>query len=213
MMKTILFDLDGTLTDSREGILNSIQYALSVYGIDEEKENLGMFLGPPAHIAFQEFYGFSEDKAFEITNVFRNRYAEKGIYENTLYNGITDLLQKLYDNGFKLCVATSKPEVYTEKILSHFDIRKYFDVVVGSDFEGKLCKKSDIIAKVIESGNYRKENCVMVGDRKYDIIGAKENNIKSIAVLYGYGNLEEFELSGADYIAEKVDDIYKLADF
>ena len=212
-MKTILFDLDGTLADSREGILNSIQYALSEFGINEQKENLGMFLGPPAHIAFQEFYGFSEEKAFEITNVFRKRYAEKGIYENQLYDGITELLQKLYSDGKKLCVATSKPEIYTEKVLTHFDIRRYFDVVVGSDLEGKFCKKIDIIAKTIELGGYDKDCCVMVGDRKYDIVGAKENGIKSIAVLYGYGNTEEFTLSGADYIARNVEEIYKLVDF
>lgn len=212
-MKTILFDLDGTLTDSREGILNSIQYALSEFGINEEKENLGMFLGPPAHIAFQEFYGFSEEKAFEITNVFRKRYAEKGIYENRLYDGITELLQNLYSDGRKLCIATSKPQIYTEKILAHFDIRKYFDIVVGSDLEGNLCKKSDIIAKTIELGDYDRNDCVMVGDRKYDIVGAKENGIKSIAVLYGYGNTEEFTLSGADYIARNAEEIYKLADF
>ncbi len=212
-MKTILFDLDGTLTDSREGILSSIQYALSEFGINEEKENLGMFLGPPAHLAFQEFYDFSEEKAFEITNVFRKRYAEKGIYENYLYDGITELLKKLYSKGKKLCVATSKPQIYTEKILAHFDIGKYFDIVVGSDLEGKFYKKSDIIAKTIELIRCDKNDCIMVGDRKYDIIGAKENGIKSMAVLYGYGNMEEFVSSGADYIALNVEEIYKLADF
>jgi len=212
-MKTILFDLDGTLTDSKEGILKSIQYALSCYGIEEQLDNLGMFLGPPAHLAFQEFYGFSEEKAFEITNVFRKRYSQKGIYENRIYDGIKELLEKFYSDGIKLCVATSKPQIYTEKILNSFDIRKYFDVVVGSDLEGTFCEKSDIIARAIELSGEDKNECVMVGDRKYDIIGAKENGIKSIAVLYGYGNREEFVLSGADFIAEKVENIYELAKF
>ncbi|MBR4092476.1 MAG: HAD hydrolase-like protein [Oscillospiraceae bacterium] len=212
-MKTILFDLDGTLTDSKEGILKSIQYALSCYGIEEDENNLGMFLGPPAHLAFQEFYGFSEEKSFEITNVFRKRYSEKGIYENHIYDGIKELLEKFYNDCIKLCVATSKPQIYTEKILESFEIRKYFDIVVGSDLEGKFCDKSDIIAKVIELSGEDKNDCVMVGDRKYDIIGAKENGIKSIAVLYGYGNREEFVLSGADFIAEKVENIYELAFF
>ena len=212
-MKTVLFDLDGTLTDSREGILKSIQYALSCYGIEEGIENLGMFLGPPAHLAFQEFYGFSEEKAFEITNVFRKRYSEKGIYENHIYDGIKELLEKFHSDGIKLCVATSKPQIYTDKILENFDIRKYFDIVVGSDLDGKLCNKSDIIAKVIELGGYDKSECFMVGDRKYDIIGAKENGIKSVAVLYGYGNMEEFISSSADFIVEKVEDIYESALF
>lgn len=210
-MKTILFDLDGTLTDSKEGILKSIQYALSCYGIDENTDNLGMFLGPPAHLAFREFYGFSEEKSFEITNVFRKRYSEKGIYENLIYDGVKELLKRFYDDGTKLCVATSKPQIYTEKILENFDMIKYFDVVVGSDLEGKLCNKSDIIAKVLELGEYDRRDCFMVGDRKYDIIGAKDNGIKSIAVLYGYGNMDEFTLSGADFIAEKVENIYEIA--
>ncbi len=212
-MKTILFDLDGTLTDSREGILKSIQYALFCYGIEEDMENLGMFLGPPAHLAFQEFYGFSEEKAFEITNVFRKRYSEKGIYENHIYDGIKELLEKFRGDGVKLCVATSKPQIYTDKILENFDIRKHFDIVVGSDLDGNFCDKSDIIAKVIELGECDKSECFMVGDRKYDIIGAKENGIKSVAVLYGYGDIEEFISSGANFIAEKVEDIYESAIF
>ena len=212
-MKTILFDLDGTLTDSKEGILKSIQYALSCYGIEEDENNLKMFLGPPAHLAFQEFYGFSEEKAFEITNVFRKRYSEKGIYENSIYDGMKGLLERLSSSGVKLCVATSKPQIYTDKILESFEIRKYFDIVVGSDLEGEFCDKSDIIARVIELGGYDKSGCIMVGDRKYDIIGAKKNGIKSMAVLYGYGNKEEFVLSGADFIAEKVENIYELALF
>lgn len=209
-MKNILFDLDGTLTDSREGILKSIQYALSCYGIEEDMEKLGMFLGPPAHLAFQEFYGFSEEKAFEITNVFRKRYSEKGIYENCVYDGIKELLEKFCADGMRLCVATSKPQVYTDKILENFDMRRYFDTVIGSDLDGILCNKSDIIAKVIEFGGYDKSECIMIGDRKYDIIGAKQNGIKSIGVLYGYGDKEEFILSGADFIAEKVGNIYEL---
>ena len=212
-MKTVLFDLDGTLTDSKEGILNSIQYALSCYGINESTDDLGMFLGPPAHLAFQEFYGFSEEKAFEITNLFRKRYSEKGIYENSIYDGVKELLERFSSDGVRLCVATSKPQIYTEKILKNFDIENYFDIIIGSDLEGKLCNKSDIIAKVIELGKYDKSDCIMVGDRKYDIIGAKENGIKSIAVLYGYGNKEEFVLSGADFIVEKVENIYELAFF
>jgi phosphoglycolate phosphatase len=212
-MKTILFDLDGTLTDSREGILKSIQYALSCYGIEEDTETLGMFLGPPAHLAFQEFYGFSEEESFEITNVFRKRYSEKGIYENHIYDGIKELLEKFRGDGVKLCVATSKPQIYTDKILEKFDIRKYFDIVVGSDLDGNFCNKSDIISKVVELGRYDKSECFMVGDRKYDIIGAKENGIKSVAVLYGYGDMEEFISSGADFIVEKVEDIYESALF
>lgn len=212
-MKIILFDLDGTLSDSREGVLKSIQYALSCFGIDEDTDNLGMFLGPPAHIAFQEFYGFSEEKAFEITNVFRKRYSEKGIYENYIYDGVKELLEKLRNKSVKLCVATSKPQIYTDEILENLDIKKYFEIVVGSDLEGKLCNKSDIIAKVIELGGYNKSDCLMVGDRKYDIIGAKENGIKSAAVLYGYGNREEFESFGVDFIVENADNIYDLSEF
>ncbi|MGN0689732.1 MAG: HAD hydrolase-like protein [Oscillospiraceae bacterium] len=209
-MKNILFDLDGTLTDSKDGIIRSLQYALQYYGIEEKAENLGKFLGPPAHIAFQEYYGFSEQKAFDATKKFRERYADKGIFENRLYDGIDELLIKLYDEGKRLCVATSKPIVHTEKILEYFDIRKYFDIVVGSDLEGKFCNKSDIISEVLKKCGNDRENSVMVGDRKYDILGAKENEIKSVAVLYGYGNMEEFVLAGADFIAESVE---KISDF
>lgn len=209
-MKNILFDLDGTLTDSKDGIIRSLQYALQYYGIEEKAENLGGFLGPPAHIAFQEYYGFSERKALEATEKFRERYADKGIFENRLYDGIDELLRKLHDEGKRLCVATSKPIVHTEKILEYFDIRKYFDIVVGSDLEGKFCNKSDIISEVLKKCGNDRENSVMVGDRKYDILGAKENEIKSVAVLYGYGNMEEFVLAGADFIAESVE---KISDF
>ena len=119
-------------------------------------------------------------------------------------------MRKLHDEGKRLCVATSKPIVHTEKILEYFDIRKYFDIVVGSDLEGKFCNKSDIISEVLKKCGYDRENSVMVGDRKYDILGAKENEIKSVAVLYGYGNMEEFVLAGADFIAESVE---KISDF
>ncbi len=149
-------------------------------------------------------------KAFDATKKFRERYADKGIFENRLYDGIDELLRKLHDEGKRLCVATSKPIVHTEKILEYFDIRKYFDIVVGSDLEGKFCNKSDIISEVLKKCGNDRENSVMVGDRKYDILGAKENEIKSVAVLYGYGNMEEFVLAGADFIAESVE---KISDF
>lgn len=209
-MDCILFDLDGTLTDSKEGIIKSIQYALAYFGIDEKEENLNEFLGPPAHIAYQKYYGFSEEQAFEAVEKYRERFSVKGIYENSVYKGIPELLRKLRADGKILAVATSKPIKYTEIILSHFGLSGYFDVVVGSSMDGTFSDKSDIVAEALRRCSVDKSRCIMVGDRKYDIIGAKDNGIRSIGVLYGYGDREELMSENADFLVETAADIYDI---
>ena len=210
MVKCILFDLDGTLTDSEEGIIRSIQYALASFGIDEKAENLKEFLGPPAHIAYQKYYGFSEEQAALAVEKYRERFSVTGIYENRLYNGIPELLEKLTQDGKVLAIATSKPLVYTEIILKHFGIEHYFTEVVGSTMDGSFCDKSEIVAEALRRCGVDKSECIMVGDRRYDVIGAKDNGIKSIGALYGYGSREELSEAGADFIVENVGDIYDI---
>lgn len=204
--KYILFDLDGTLTEPAEGITNAVKYALKKYGITEvTTEELLKFIGPPLRDSFQEFYGFSEEQAEEATAYYREYYSVTGLFENKLYEGIPELLQKLKDAGKILLVATSKPEEFTNRILEKFDIAKYFDVIAGATMDSTRNKKSDIIRYALELAKVEKpEEAVMIGDRYFDINGAMENKIDSIGILYGYGNREEFVEAGATYILEKV---------
>lgn len=207
--KNVLFDLDGTLTDPKPGITKSVQYALNKMGIKEDDlEKLTKFIGPPLAHSFQEFYGFDEKKAWQGVEFYREYFAVKGIFENRLYEGVREFLQGLYAKGFTLAVATSKPTVFAEKILKHFDIDKYFAAVVGSNLDGSRVDKGEVIAETL---NVLKiddlEKTVMIGDRKHDIIGAHQNNLKAIAALWGYGSREEFEEAGADYVVEKVEEL------
>lgn len=208
----VFFDLDGTLTDSCEGIVNSVVYALKYFGINEENiEGLKKFIGPPLLESFEKYYGFSSEKSKQALNKYREYYADKGIFENSLYSGIENLLKKLKDEGFHVVLATSKPELYAEKILKHFDIFKYFDFLAGANFEETRVNKDDIIDFALKNLKVTdKSDVIMVGDREHDILGAKENNIKSIGVLYGFGTLNELKNSGADFIAKNVSDIFDI---
>lgn len=209
--KYILFDLDGTLTDSKEGITKSVQYALRKSGIEEENlDNLEKFIGPPLYDAFIEYYNLSVDKALDAVTYYREYFRENGIFENKLYDNIPRLLNSLKEFGLTLIVATSKPTEFSEQILEHFSIYEYFDDVVGSNFDGTRGKKSEVIKFILDKYNIDRTEVVMVGDRKYDIIGARENNIDSIGAAYGYGTLKELENEGAYCIAKSVMDIEKL---
>ncbi len=208
----ILFDLDGTLTDSSLGIINSIKYALKKYDIIiEDTAMIRKFLGPPLHESFKEFCGFNDDKAIEAVSFYREYFSTKGILENQVYDGITNLLEHLVDNGKRLIVATSKPQKYTDRIMEYFDLAEYFAFIAGSNMDGTRSKKADVIKYALQQCNITdKSKAVMIGDRKHDIIGAKSVGIDSIGVEYGYGDYDELSSSGATYIVKTVDELEQL---
>lgn len=208
----ILFDLDGTLTDSGEGITKSVQYALKYFGISvDDLKELNKFIGPPLKDSFKMYYNFDDEKAELGMVKYRERYADKGIYENSLYDGIIELLDALKKNDKKVILATSKPEVYAKQILKHFKIDHYFNFAAGSDFEETRANKSEVIKYALkEAGISDLSKVVMIGDREYDIIGAKENGIKAIGVLYGYGDVIELTQARADYIAKDTKELMNI---
>ena len=212
MYKIILFDLDGTLTDPGEGITNSVAYALKKYGIEvSERSELYKFIGPPLKDSFMNFYGFSQNEALKAIEYYREYFRDKGIFENKVYEGIEDMLKSIQASGKKIVLATSKPEEFAVKILEHFDLIKYFDVVAGASMDSSRSRKGDVIAYALSMcKGFDKTSTVMIGDREHDIIGAKENGIASIGVLYGYGDEEELKKSGADYIAVNAEEILTL---
>lgn len=203
MYKNILFDLDGTLTDSKEGIVNSFIYALKQYDIEvKDREDLNVCIGPPLQDSFENVFGFSTPKARDAIAKYREYYSDKGMLENAVYPNICEMLETLKKGGKRLFVATSKPEKFTYLILEHFDLLKYFEFVSGASNDDRFCKKGDIIRRVIETYNLNLEETIMVGDRLHDMVGAKENGIAAMGVLYGYGTIEEFEDNGAKYVAK-----------
>ena len=208
-----LFDLDGMLTDSKVGITKSFQYALSAFGIHEELENLTKFIGPPLRESFKGFYGFSNNETDIAIAKYREYYAETGLYENTVYPGIPDLLQKLKDRDKILAVATSKAKPFADKILAYFNIDGFFSYVAGDEMDGSLTRggKHDIIQKAINALDCTREmSPVMIGDRMYDIVGAQKVGIDSIGVLWGYGTRDELEEARATWIVESTDELYEL---
>lgn len=216
--KYVLFDLDGTLTDPKEGITKSVAYALEAYGIHvEDLDSLCKFIGPPLKDSFVKFYGFSEEQGYEAVEKYREYFRPHGVYENKVYAGVDKLLAELKASGKMIILATSKPTVFANTILEHFDLMKYFDVVCGSELDGSRVKKGDVIAYALEQvaekdTGFDKSKAVMIGDREHDILGAKENGLDSIGVLYGYGDRAEHEAAGADYIVETVEELIKTLD-
>lgn len=210
--QTYLFDLDGTITDSSAGITNSVMYALKKFGIEEgDRRKLYKFIGPPLTDSFREYYGFSEKKAWEAVAYYREYYQEKGIFENRVYDGFEDMLRTLKSAGKRLIVATSKPEIYAGRIIEHFGLSSYFDYVAGMELDGGRGTKAEVIRYALKvCGIEDKQTVLMVGDREHDVIGAKEAGIDCLGVLYGFGDREELERAGADYIVEAPGDIAYL---
>ena len=207
----ILFDLDGTLTNPYEGITKSVQYSLASFGIDENQKNLKRFIGPPLTWAFKEYYGFDDEKAAQAVKKYRERFSTKGLYENDLYEGIPELLDTLKKSGSEIILATSKPIEFSEKIIDYFDLTQYFSFMAGSTLKGERDTKAEVIEYALQEMNITDlSQAVMIGDREHDIYGAKANNIESIGVLYGFGNREEFEKAGADYICDTVHNLGKF---
>ncbi len=210
--KYIMFDLDGTLSDSGPGIRKAVKYALNKYGMTENDDSkLNRFVGPPLYDSFEMFYGFSKEKSVEAVKFFREYYVDTGLYENTPYDGIEEVLKTLKNAGKTLIVATSKPERLAVKILEHFGLSKYFDEIAGATDDGSIVKKADVINLALHRQNISDLSlCVMVGDRASDTIGARKLGIDSMGVLYGYGSKEEMDEINPEYIAENVLDIARI---
>lgn len=211
----ILFDLDGTLTDPGVGITNSVMYALKKFGITvDDRKELYAFIGPPLSESFERFYGFDSYQAKEAVEIYREYFSEKGIFENSLIEGVDELLKFLKSQGKKIALATSKPEVYASRILEHFQIEEYFDVVAGSLLSGERTDKSEVICWALkqmrEKYNFQnsEEKTVMVGDREHDVAGAHKNHIPCIGVLFGYGSGEELKNAGADGIVSDITQLF-----
>lgn len=196
------FDLDGTITDSALGITNSVMYALKKYGIKEEnREKLYAFIGPPLTDSFQKYYGFSKEQSWKAVEYYREYYKYQGIFECEVYEGIKSTLSTIQKNGKKAVIATSKPEIYAKRIVEHFQLNSYFDGVYGMELNGGRGTKSEVIQYALRECNIKDLNHVlMIGDRSHDMIGAKENGIQSLGVLYGFGSEKELKEAGADSI-------------
>ncbi len=210
--KYILFDLDGTLTDSGLGITKSVQYSLQSFGIEEQDlTKLQVFVGPPLKESFMEFYKMPEQQAIEAVKKYREYYKEKGIFENSVYDGIEELLKELKKAGKELLVATSKPEVFAVQILQYFHIEQYFSHIAGAKLDGSLEEKIDVMKYALELGNIEHmDEVVMIGDRKFDIEASKELGIDSIGVLFGFGSKEELVSHGATHLAKSPKEIAQI---
>lgn len=209
--RTLLFDLDGTLTNPKEGITKSAAYALSHFGIHVDPDDLVKVIGPPLLYSFKTYFGMSDTDAERAKDYYRDRFSTVGIFENLPYEGMDALLKDLSDAGYRMIVATAKPTVYAVKILENFGYDSYFSAVIGAELSGARSEKDEIIAEALRSQGIRdKEGCLMIGDREYDIMGARKNGIDSAGVLYGFGTRQELENAGATYIVESVDALRQL---
>ena len=209
MKKAILFDLDGTLTDSGEGIMNCAKLALEHYGLPIPTEaELRTFVGPPLHESFVRF-GVPEEEADNAIKIYRSRYIPIGKFENRPYEGIRQVLEQLKTLGHTLYVATSKPETMSVEILEHFDLAKYFDIIAGASLDRSRNSKEDVIAYLLEQcGDY--DETIMVGDTAFDVIGAKAHGIPTVGVSWGYGKVEDMEKAGAISIACTMEELFDM---
>lgn len=208
-MKTVLFDLDGTLTDSGEGIINCAQMTLERFGLPvPSREEMRVFVGPPLADSFIA-HGVPADRAEEAVAIFRSRYLPIGKFENHPYPGIRELLEALKAQGHRLYVATSKPEATAIEVLEHFDLAKYFDRICGASFDQSRTSKSDVIAFLLESEGAA-NSAVMVGDTAFDVTGAAAHGIPTIGVAWGYGTVEDMKKAGAAAIADTPETLLAL---
>ena len=199
---TLLFDLDGTLTDSTEGIVKCLEYALERMGYDIP-EDTNKFLGPPLYTSFAEFCGMNVEQVNEAVRIFRERYSTVGLFENRVYDGIPEMLERLQKGGKRLMVATSKPEVYAVRIFDKFGLSPFFEAVGGANINGTRNDKNEVIEYVLEkAGITDRSRVLMIGDRRQDVLGAHKTGLKCMGILWGFGSVEELKEAGADYIAE-----------
>jgi len=207
--KYLLFDLDGTITDSSEGIYKCFEYALNHYGIEvEDLNSLRPVIGPPLKDCFMEMYGFDEKTAVEAVAKYRERYADVGIFENRVYDGVYEMFSALKDAGYFIVLATSKPETYAKRILEHFKLDKFFDFVAGATIDGKISNKEDVLNKILESLKISNvSDMVMIGDREFDLAGAKAFGMDAIGVLYGFGSEDELNQYPSVLLAQTPGDV------
>ncbi|MDH5354685.1 MAG: HAD hydrolase-like protein [Gammaproteobacteria bacterium] len=205
----VLFDLDGTLTDPKLGFVRSIHYALSELSIKFDPDtNFESYIGPPAHDTFRELCG-NQGLAEEAISLYRERYAEIGLFENEPYEGIQESLERILGSAKSIHVATSKPTVFSRRIIEHFGLDRYFNVVYGSNLDGSLSDKTELLNHILEEQGFEPSDAVMIGDRRYDMIGANNHGIRAIGVLWGYGSEEELRNTGADEICSHPEELYE----
>ncbi len=204
----VLFDLDGTLTDPKLGFVRSIRFALTKLDIKiEPNTNFESYIGPPLHDTLRQLCG-SDKSAEDAISIFRERYSEIGLFENELYEGIQESLERILGTAKSIHVVTSKPTVFSRRIIEHFELDKYFNVVFGSNLDGSLSDKTELLNHVLEKQGFSPHDAVMIGDRRFDMIGAKNHGIRALGVLWGYGSEEELREAGADGICSHPEDIY-----
>lgn len=208
--RTVLFDLDGTLTDSAPGITASVRFALKELGVEQYDESvLYKFIGPPLIWSFKEFFAMSDERAQKGLELYRLNYNERGgKYDSKLYDGLEESLRRMRDAGVRLGVATAKPEITAREVIEHFGLDKYFECVSGGNPDEKRCGKRDIILHAMDLlGEKEPAKTLMVGDREYDVTGAREAGVASLGVLYGFGSREELENAGAEAFAASPEEI------
>ena len=215
MFTYILFDLDGTISDPKIGITSCVQYALRQMGIEEpDPDRLEPFIGPPLGDSFIEFYGFTQEQAEKAVAAYREKYAVKGLYENELYPGMDGMLRALKKAGRRLAVASSKPEPFVIRILEHFHILEFFEVVTGSGLDGSRSSKEEVVEETLKrffgADSVPRDEIVMVGDRKFDVTAAKEAGLHSIGAAYGYARPGELEKAGAERIVKDVEELKQV---
>ena len=210
--KTIIFDLDGTLINSKPGIVKSFQYSLSRFNIvEKDLAKIENFIGPPLKESFQNHYKLDDKLSDKAVEYYREYYREKGIFDHQLYSGIEELLKKLKQDNKRLFIATSKLEIFAKQIIDFFSLNSYFEIIVGENPAKNIFQKTDAIKFVLDKNkDISTTDVIMVGDREYDIVGAKNNNIDSIGVLYGYGSRQELQAAGADYLVKSVNELIDL---
>ena len=209
-MTAVFFDLDGTLTDPKEGITKSIEYALNAMDVEVPKvDELLWCIGPPLRKSFEVLLG-GEERVEEAMSLYRERFSDVGLYENDLYSEIPALLTDLKEKGLNLYVATSKPHIYARRIIQHFGLSSYFKDIFGSEIDGTRGDKGELLKYALSETGCDAKSSVMIGDREHDAIGALKNNMVSIGVLYGYGSKEELERAGVHHLVESPSGIAKV---
>lgn len=212
LFRSVLFDLDGTITDSAKGIIQAVLFSVKQLGLKKpNEEQLYSFIGPPLADSFEKLYGLNAQEVAKAVAYYREYYQEKGIFENHVYQEIPEVLASLNAKGCQLYIATSKPEIYAKQILNHFDLTNYFKGIYGASLDGKRSKKGDVIQYALKDANILNlKATIMIGDRSHDILGAKANKLASIGVLYGFGDQRELEVAGASYLARTPAEIEKI---
>ncbi len=210
--KNILFDLDGTVTDPYMGITNSILFSLKYYPqiVPPEREALKEFIGPPLADKYAEFFGLDPEEAKRAVEHYREYYRPTGIFENSIYDGIPELLRDLKESGRRVYLATSKPEIFAKQITDHFGLTQYFDGIYGSTLDGSIVKKADVIALLLKNEGCVISESVMIGDTEFDIIGAAKLGMKGIGVTYGYGEEENITASAPMAVAHSVRELREI---